>query len=419
MWLWTWLKKASMMSPVSIVSLVEKVLLTEKRRKKIRDAIFSPSTFRIISSFWCSFPESCQDLSLLSITPPIPPLLLSPAMPLSNPLRLTIVKLHEKGKSNAEIARLLEIHPSTVANILRLYMETGKVEPRQKAGRPSKVTLRDERKVVLLARKDPSQGAVSIANELSATKGKKISPETVRRALHRAGLHGRKMARKPALSSLGRKLRLNFAKTFVAKDPKFWDTVIFSDESAFEIFQTKKKQWVWRKPGERYQEDFISPRKKFGGGKIHLWGCFTSQGIGFLCHLPEGLDSETYLTILEEELLHTSEYYFGKRENFTLVQDGASCHTARQVRGWFKQHRIEVLPFPANSPDLNPIENLWAELKKRVAEKHPHIANKEQLWEAIEEEYETIPTEYCKHLAESMPARLQAVIDAKGGPTKY
>jgi hypothetical protein len=75
--------------------------------------------------------------------------------------------------------------------------------------------------------------------------------------------------------------------------------------------------------------------------------------------------------------------------------------------------------WPAQSPDLNPIEHLWGYLKRRLA-KHEHPSNGiYKLWERIQVEWEEIAVEECQKLIESMPRRVQAVIKAKGGYTKY
>jgi len=77
------------------------------------------------------------------------------------------------------------------------------------------------------------------------------------------------------------------------------------------------------------------------------------------------------------------------------------------------------LPWSGNSPDLNPIEHLWAGLKKRLVKNNQKFTSKEQLWEAIQLEYEATPLNTCKKLVHSMPRRLQAVIPAKGRYTRY
>jgi len=138
-----------------------------------------------------------------------------------------------------------------------------------------------------------------------------------------------------------------------------------------------------------------------------------------MCKLPQGLDSETYIQILEDELQSTIQEYFPRGKPSVLQQDGASVHKSKVVQRYFREKMITVLDWPAQSPDLNPIENLWAELKKRIATRRGDITSKEALWEAIEAEWEATPKSFLENLIDSMPNRIEAVIKAKGGPTKY
>lgn len=155
-----------------------------------------------------------------------------------------------------------------------------------------------------------------------------------------------------------------------------------------------------------------------GGTKLQVWGCLTSQGVDFACSLPDGLDSETYVGILEEELANTIKLYFKDFRGVVFQQDGAGVHTAKIVKAHFRKQKYAVLPWPAHSPDLSPIENLWADFKRRLVEKHPEIPKK-KLWDVIDGEWEATSKELCANLLHSMPERLQAVIAAHGGYTKY
>ncbi|GBN34945.1 hypothetical protein AVEN_25990-1 [Araneus ventricosus] len=98
-------------------------------------------------------------------------------------------------------------------------------------------------------------------------------------------------------------------------------------------------------------------------------------------------------------------------------QDNARCHAARRVCAWFEEHQDEftVLPWPANSPDLNPIENLWDHLDRVVRAMDPQPRNLAQLATALESAWLNIPVNTFRNLIDSLPARLAAVRSAKGG----
>lgn len=211
---------------------------------------------------------------------------------------------------------------------------------------------------------------------------------------------------------------MEWAKEYAQKPANFWDSVIFSDESSFHLHQAMRGTYVWRFQNEDLKPGFVQETVKFGGGSLQVWGCLTSQGVGWPCSLPKGIDSDTYLGILREELKYTIDHYFKEFKGVIFQQDGASVHTAKVVKGYFRKQKYTVIPWPAHSPALSPIENLWGDLKRCLMEKHPEISKKNQ-WEVIEAEWESTPKEYCAKLLHSMPQRLQAVIAARGGYTKY
>ena len=100
-----------------------------------------------------------------------------------------------------------------------------------------------------------------------------------------------------------------------------------------------------------------------------------------------------------------------------MEQDLAPAYTARSAKTWFDARAITVLDWPANSLDLNPIENLWGILKRKMRGTRPN--NKEELTASIKEIWASITSRQCHRLTASMPCRMEAVIKAKGFPTKY
>ena len=80
---------------------------------------------------------------------------------------------------------------------------------------------------------------------------------------------------------------------------------------------------------------------------------------------------------------------------------------------------LDVMEWPAQSPDLNPIDQFWNHLKKQLRERKKIYATKEELWDALQEELDVVNKDLCRKLIASMPERVQAVIKAKGGYTKY
>jgi len=105
-------------------------------------------------------------------------------------------------------------------------------------------------------------------------------------------------------------------------------------------------------------------------------------------------------------------------EPMIFQQDGAPAHTANKVKEWFRNQKINVLEWPGNSPDLNPIENLWELLKRKLAAKCPKNMQDVIFWLKYIWCREITP-ELCARLVNSMPRRLRTVLSKKGGQTKY
>lgn len=134
------------------------------------------------------------------------------------------------------------------------------------------------------------------------------------------------------------------------------------------------------------------------------------------------IDQEAYITCLAENFLpwyEKLEETTGK--HFLFQEDGAPCHTGAYAT-WYKKERCEVDSFdfwPAQSPDLNPIEHIWAYVTHKLRNRRAYIGNVTQLEAEIKKIWYSIPPIVFENLVSSMPARCRAVIEANGGHTKY
>jgi len=134
------------------------------------------------------------------------------------------------------------------------------------------------------------------------------------------------------------------------------------------------------------------------------------------------MKADVYLKILKRRLLRNLPALSPKSkrgaymERLVYQQDGASSHTAKDVMDYFKEKDIEVLEWPPKSPDLNLIENIWAELKRRLKRSYER---REDLVEDIYNCWNSISVDFVQKLHMSMNDRILAVIAAEGGPTKY
>ncbi len=147
-----------------------------------------------------------------------------------------------------------------------------------------------------------------------------------------------------------------------------------------------------------------------------VWGFITINGPGKLVFIDGNMNKEKYLDTLKNYLLP----YINEKNATPLVfqQDGAPCHTARVVMEFFNVNKVEVLDWAAQSPDLNPIEHIWGIIKQKLGNKI--FESLEDLKNEILRIWESeITPELCEKLIRSMGKRIDAVIKARGGHTKY
>lgn len=331
--------------------------------------------------------------------------------------RELIIEHHKEGKSLREIATMVKRPRSTVQYIIKRFVEEKRIVDAPRNLNRKKLTPRDERFVMRKIRDEPKTTAVDIAKELNQRKEVKICPETVRNVLRKNDYHARvPRKKKPFISLKNKKLRFDFAKQHENTPVSYWEDVIFVDESKFNIFGSDGRRFVWRKPNDELNVKNLKATVKHGGGGVMVWGCMSAKGVGNLVFIDGIMDQNVYLKILKENLKESaSKMGLGKR--FKFYQDNDPKHKAQNVRLWLLYNCSKVIDTPPQSPDINPIENLWEYLDKKVR-KH-QISNQNDLKKCLMDEWEKIPTEYTQKLVNSIPKRLKAVAMSRGYHTKY
>ncbi len=194
-----------------------------------------------------------------------------------------------------------------------------------------------------------------------------------------------------------------------------WSKVLFSDESKFCISFENQGPRVWRKSGEAQNPCCLKSSVKFPQS-VMIWAAMSSAGVGPLCFLKSTVNAAIYQEILEHFMLPSADKLYGDAD-FIFQQDLAPAHTVKGTKSWFNDHGVTVLDWPANSPDLNPIENLWGIVKRKMRDTRPN--NADDLKATVKETWASIPLQQCHKLITSMPRRTEAVIKAKDVPTMY
>ena len=304
------------------------------------------------------------------------------------------------------MADTFNVSQRQVQRIRKRYEETGDVFDKPRSGRPRKTTAREDHLLAWKSKASP----FSTAAELHETWSPEIpmSTRTVCRILSRNGLHGRISAQKPALNKRQLKNRVAFAKAHSL--PKGWtlekwQKVDFSDESSVELHHSRRK-YCRRPTGARMDPRFTQKTVKLGG-KIMVWGYIQYGGVREICRVEGNINSLKY-----QEFLAAS-YIPNHKRGQILQQDGAPSHTSISTSKFLKAKKIKVLQdWPAQSPDMNIIEHVLGRMKEEAWKTKPN--NLDELWEACKTAFFAIPDDFINKLYESLPNRMDAVLQAHG-----
>ncbi len=136
-----------------------------------------------------------------------------------------------------------------------------------------------------------------------------------------------------------------------------WSKVLFSNDTKFCISFGNQCPRVWRKGGEDHSQSCLKYSVKIPQS-VMIWCAMSSAGVGPLCFLKTNVTAPVYQYILEHFMLPSADQLF-KDSDFIFQQDLSPAHSTKSTKSWLNDHVVGVLDWPANSPDLNPIENLW------------------------------------------------------------
>lgn len=268
-----------------------------------------------------------------------------------------------------------------------------------------------DQRIVQRVQETPFTTVTSLMEEFGG-----ISYWTIRRRLHENGIFSFIPARQTKMTDLHREKRVQFCEENYGRD---WDKVIFSDEKTFKSSSDRTVS-LWRPRKQRYNPKYVQNIKLSGRITCGVWAYITSGGPGEICETTPRMNSQEYASILEDVYIPSMNALFGNEMNeFFFMQDNARIHTSAHMRTWFHSHpEIILLNWPAYSPDLNPIENLWANMiynwPDQVYRNRNEIMNMAKtIWENFR------GTNEVQNLYGSMQNRLREVIDFNGNWCSY
>lgn len=221
------------------------------------------------------------------------------------------------------------------------------------------------------------------------------------------------------LTAAQKATRLQWAQEHVHWSDRQWSRVLWTDEASIRCGYFGQV-YVTRRVDEEFAEDCLVARfRKYSA--CMLWGCIAADGPKQCFIFDKGsVNGEVYRSQIVPLISSIAQQHKQSsmfQQPAVVMQDNASIHKAIATLELFKQLDLELLSWPANSPDLNPIENIWSLLKHRISKHFP--TTREAVIAAIQSEWSRLTSSDISRACQSMRQRCQAVIDANGGHTKW
>ena len=302
---------------------------------------------------------------------------------LTNSQKGIIVSLRKTGISATDtVIRLqrsfrLTISKRTVERIWARYRRIGFRKLPERRGRKSKVSAEHRRDIVREALSNrwlSLRALTEHVNNLFAATRVRVGVETLRKILLKFGLKRRIATKKPILTAPQRERRLQFALAHRHWTDLQWSRVVYSDEKIFRAANNRRSSYVTRTTIERLSPECIQNAPKHAV-QVHAWGAMGWAGVGPLKRVQGNLNAEAYQDQILDDLPETCGVLAPRLRGWLFLQDNAPAHNALTTRAYLSAKHVRLVEWPGNSPDLNPIEHLWAFVQHRLPRNLPRNVN--------------------------------------------
>ncbi|GFS74955.1 transposable element Tc3 transposase [Trichonephila clavipes] len=333
-------------------------------------------------------------------------------------MRCRIIGKIEEGRKITDVARGLDIAHSVVSRLWKSFKTTGMCSRRHGGGSVRSTTPTEDRYIVLSAKRNRRTTARQVANQFLAVSGKQISQKTVARRLRGGGLYARRPVVCVPLTRQHRTATLQWCCKHHNGTEQDRACLLFSDESRFSLSSDCRRQLIWRESGTAYRPENIQEKDRYPTCSIMAWAGIMINGRTHLHVVANGtMTSQPYID--EVLLAHVRVFRGAVADKFVFIDDNATCYQTLSVQDCLDSEDIQRLVWPARSPDLNPIENVWGVLGRQVAGRNYPPTNKNTLIRALTEEWDKLPQQLLDNVVQSMVRRVECCITLHGGHIPY
>ena len=336
---------------------------------------------------------------------------------LSIEVRNLIIKSHKTNGNVSNLSRTLGIPRSTVKSVIKKFNQHSDVKNLPGRGRKSLFMERDTNQLSRIVKENRRRTYKDITGIINENRDHQFCTKTVERKIRKLGYVRRVAKKKVAVREVNKKERVKWCKerkNWTVQQE--WSKWIFSDESQI-VIGDNKTVYIWRKGDEKYNPQLVcpAPRRRFS---VMIWGCVCFQGVGTLTAVQGNINAQKYLQIIDNNIWPVIAQHFPDN-NYIFMDDNAPVHRAKTVKDYMTVNNIKTTKWPAQSPDLNIIENIWLHLKRTLDNRVHFINSQQDLMAEIRTVWENIQINYIQDLYSSIPGRLKEVIRMKGNLTKY
>lgn len=299
--------------------------------------------------------------------------------------------------------------------IYNVRMEDKESIPPPKMGRPHRVSKSTRHLMVAKYNTGKLKSLKDGHHFLESVGEGPVCNRTIKRYLEKEGCSAHIKQKAPALSVEQQMNRMKWAEKHIKWGIDEWKQVMFSDECIFERFGTGGRQYYYSNAEHKQRHPHHFRQKKTGGGgKVQVWGCITYNGVGDMEWVDGTMEKEHYCDVLRRYVVPSRDWNIMDPATFIFQHDNSSVHTARIVKQCLSQAKIKVLDWPANSPDISPIERVWGYIDMCLNHYNSPPKDLNELFSRIENIWNNLPPDYLHELYEELPKKMKMLLKTRG-----